>query len=292
MQDSPINSNPDQQQQIQESFIMKNYKNIVLLILLCLFILFLVVFFYFFVYLVNDSDEDISSLYQYQIVQYATSTNMISITAECIDCMTYFQKKNNYIANYLNISIIFLSQSQLNLKIIGLNDQYQWQIPYKLPFLDYQSPIANISVETYKEYEITVIYDPLRITISRTGSEEVIFDTMNYRLIYSRLYIEVSTILPSKYIYGLGEKNELFSLTNGTYSIWNREPSYNISKNNTEKFSSNTFGTQPLYLVKEQSSKYHMVYIRNFNAMDIVLNYSDDNNNATLQYRLVTILMI
>jgi hypothetical protein len=279
------NSENAPNQQIQESFIMKNYKNIGLLILLCLFILFFVMVFYFFIYLVYEQEDEASILFQYQITQYETNEDIISITAQCIDCQTYYLKKNNYIAQNLNVTIIFASPSHINIIMKGIDFPYQYEVPHKLPFTDYRSVIQNVS-SSYTEYEVTAIYNPMRIIIIRSQTGETLFDTSNYNLIYSRFYIEVSTKLPSKNIYGLGERNEMFSLENGSFSIWNRVPRYNAS-NNTEfqNYSTNTFGSQPIYLIREENAYYHMAYLRNFNAMDIVFNNSE--NDLSLQYRLV-----
>lgn len=271
--------------QIQEGFIMKNYKNICLLIILCLFIFFFVMVFYFFIYLVYEEEDETSGQIQYQITQYEAKDNCIQIQAECIGCSTYYLKKTNYIAQTLNVTILFVSPAHINIIMKGIDFPYQYQIPHKLPFTNYKSPIQNVSLSTM-EYEVTTIYNPMRIVITRVSTGEAIFDTSTYDLIYSRFYMEISTTLPSKFIYGLGERNDMFSLENGTFSIWNRFPLFNTANNETEfNFSSNTFGSQPIYLMRETSGYYHMAYLRNFNAMDIVFNSSDTDIN--LQYRLV-----
>ena len=277
--------NNQQNEQIQQGFMMRNYKNIGLLILLCLFILFLVVIFYFVIYLIYEADAEISSTFQYEITEYAATDTTISIIAHCIDCLTYYINKNNYLANYLNITIVFFSPAHLNLQIKGLDFPYQFEVPHKLPFSDYQSAIANNSL-SYKEYDIALVYSPMRIIVTRTQTNETLFDTMDFRLVYSRFYIEITTKLPSQNLFGLGEQNELFSLRNGSFSTWNRMPRFNAS-NDTESwnYSSNTFGSQPIYLVREESGYYYTVFLRNFDAMDLVFNGSLDD--ATLQFRLV-----
>lgn len=271
--------------QIQQSFIIKNYKNIGLLILICVFILFLVIAFYFFISLMS-SDDEISSLFQYKIVEYDATDSSIYIQADCIDCASYYQTKSNYIATSLNITISFLSQAHLNIQIKGLNFPYQYEVPHKSPFPDYVSPLSNTST-TYKEYQITAIYNPLRLIITRNQTNEVIFDTADFRLIYSRFYIEITTKLPTKYLFGLGERNGLFSLENDTYTIWNRMPRYNAT-NDTASFnySNNTFGSQPIYMVKENQTYFHTVFLRNFNAMDIEFNNSE--SDPSLQFRIVS----
>lgn len=289
MQDtSPQNTETAPNQQIQEGFIMKNYKNIGLLLLVCVFILFFVMVIYFFIYLIYEEEEATSSsTFQYQITQYTRSGNVISIEAECTDCTSYYINKNNYLAQSLNITIIMASPNHLNIIIKGVDFPYIYELPHKMPFTDFNSPIS--SEESYYEYTISTVYSPMRLVVTRTSSKETIFDTSNYRLIYSRFYIEVATTLPTRYLYGLGERNEMFSLQNGSYSIWNRVPRYNAT-NTTENqnYSTNTFGAQPIYLMREKNNSFHMVYLRNFNAMDIVFNNTEED--LSLQYRLVRVL--
>lgn len=282
IEQSPRNS------QIQQSFIIKNYKNIGLLILLCLFILFVVIVFYFFISLMS-TDNETSSFFQYKIVEYDVSDSSIYIQADCIDCQSYYEIKSNYIATSLNITISFLSQTHLNIQIKGLTFPYQYEVPHKLPFPDYKNPFSNSST-SFKEYQVTAVYNPMRLIIIRNQTNEVIFDTADFELIYSRFYIEITTKLPTKFIYGLGERNGLFALENDTYTIWNRMPRYNAT-NDTASFnySSNTFGSQPIYMVKENHSYFHTVFLRNFNAMDIDFNNSE--SDPSLQFRIVILTL-
>ncbi len=47
----------------------------------------------------------------------------------------------------------------------------------------------------------------------------------------------------------------------------------------------NTYGHHPLYLTREKSNKFHIVFFRNSNAMDIVIDEVDDQK--TLTYKTV-----
>lgn len=236
--------------------------------------------FYLFIYLIYAAEDEGETTYQYKVTQYQTTNVSITMIAECIECKIYYVNKNNYVAMALNITILFLSKQHLNIIIEGLSFDYQWQLPHTAPFPDYQLPNDNFSSSDI-DYLIETTSDPLRIIVKRNSTNETIFDTSTFRIIYSRFYLEITTILPSKYIFGLGERNEIFWLKNGTYSLWNRVPRYNIS--NDTNFSSNSFGSQPIYLSREQSFNYHMSFLRNLNAMDII--FSDDS--PYLQYRIV-----
>lgn len=237
--------------------------------------------FYLFIYLVYAENDDDSSNYNYKIVDYQTTETSISITAQCTSCSSYYIKKNNYVANTLNITIILLSINHLNIVIQGSEFSYQYEMPHNAPFPDY-SLKTNFSGQG-QDYQIATVSNPLRITVTRISTKEVLFDTYNYRLVYSRFYIEISTKLTSKYLYGLGERNEIFWLQNGTYSFWNRAPQNNVS--NSTNYSSNSYGTQPIYLARETNLNYHVAFLRNLNAMDIVFNNTESDPN--LQYRIV-----
>ena len=116
MQLQEDNENPHNQQ-AQQGFIMRNYKNIGLLILLCLFILFIVMIFYLFIYLIYAAEDEGETTYQYKVTQYQTTNVSITMIAECIECKIYYVNKNNYVAMALNITILFLSKQSHSLLI-------------------------------------------------------------------------------------------------------------------------------------------------------------------------------
>lgn len=41
----------------------------------------------------------------------------------------------------------------------------------------------------------------------------------------------------------------------------------------------NTYGHHPMYLAREKSNKFHIVYFRNSNAMDIIVDENENNKD-------------
>ena len=87
-------------------------------------------------------------------------------------------------------------------------------------------------------------------------------------MLLSKFYKKIQVDLPTKDVYGFGERNSLFTISDGIYTIWNKK---NVESNNT-KDGKNINGYHPVYLVKEKSQSFHVVYFKSSNAMDIELN--------------------
>ena len=131
------------------------------------------------------------------------------------------------------------------------------------------------------EYAVHINNDPFSFSVERTSTEETIFDTTGFDLIYSEFFLTFGTKLPSKYLYGLGERRQRnFMYTTGLYTIWCKDQFAQIDDGlgNQE-----TYGAHPVYLMREKSGNWHMMLLRTTNALDFYY----DAANETLKY-LVT----
>ncbi|KAL8175379.1 UNVERIFIED_CONTAM: hypothetical protein K2H54_021715, partial [Gekko kuhli] len=84
-------------------------------------------------------------------------------------------------------------------------------------------------------------------------------------LFFANQFLQISTLLPSKFLYGLGEHrtNFLLSLEWNTLTFWARDI--------PPMESSNLYGVHPFYLVMEDSGSAHGVFLLNSNAMEVAL---------------------
>jgi alpha-glucosidase (family GH31 glycosyl hydrolase) len=108
--------------------------------------------------------------------------------------------------------------------------------------------------------------DPFGLIVKRKSNDEIIFDTKNLPLIYSKYYISISTNLPKNpNIYGLGERVYNFRLRedNKTYVMFNKDQ-LNVEFKNL-------YGTHPFYVEKRNQTS-HGVFFFNSNAQEVNLN--------------------
>lgn len=83
--------------------------------------------------------------------------------------------------------------------------------------------------------------------------------------IFADQFLQLSGILPSKNIYGLGEHRSNFKISNK----WKRYAMFNMDQPPVEY--ANLYGTQPFYFMIEESGTCHGVLFLNSNPMEIIL---------------------
>ncbi|KAF2966620.1 hypothetical protein GQX73_g6984 [Xylaria multiplex] len=124
--------------------------------------------------------------------------------------------------------------------------------------------------------------EPFSFSISRTESDEVLFDTNGTKLVFESQYVYLRTWLPSDpNLYGLGEHSDSFRLSTDNYkrTIWNAE-SPGIPRNK------NLYGSHPNYLEHRSGSGSHGVALLNANGMDVNINKTDSGDQY-LEYNIL-----
>ncbi|XP_060802537.1 lysosomal alpha-glucosidase [Amyelois transitella] len=118
------------------------------------------------------------------------------------------------------------------------------------------------------QYHVKIPEDgsAIGLKIVRNSDNVTIFDTEDVGgLILSDKFLQLSAIIPTDHIYGLGERRGRFMLDMNwnTIGLWNRDrpPVENA----------NLYGTHPFYMAVENDGKTTGVLFQNANAMDIVL---------------------
>lgn len=116
------------------------------------------------------------------------------------------------------------------------------------------------------DWNITL--EPFKVEVWRKGSHQKIFSITN--VTFQRKHLEIKTQDPSQK-WGFGERFQRdFEVIDGTWSIWNRDrPS--VIDTGSAHMSAQTYGHQPLYLARERQSKlYHLTYLKNPFAMNVI----------------------
>ena len=223
---------------------------------------------------------------KYEVISLVKTSNNITILAEYKGNETFYFKPLNPIVLQLKIQIFFQSDNQLRVLIKDALHK-RWEIPEKDPY-PYDRESFYIYNNSTAVYAIEIEKKPFSFSIMRKSTKEIIFNTKNFDFIYSDKYLEFSSILPSENIFGIGERVHEFKLKfPGVYTIWNRDLPAVID--DAETGALNTYGLYPLYLMREKKGHFHLVYLRNSNGMDILLNdplIMDISNDLTITYKL------
>jgi alpha-glucosidase (family GH31 glycosyl hydrolase) len=176
--------------------------------------------------------------------------------------------KNSEIIKNLHMIVTFHDKSTFRIRIID-DDNERWEIPEKFPFPHFTSP-DKIS-QDQGDCIIDVETEPFAFTVTRKDNGQVIFDTKNKKFIYSNLYIELGTSLPTDNVYGFGERNYQFKLGPGRFTIWGRDDP-KLMEDGSGGY--NTYSHHPVALVKDEKGYFFLTLMRNSNAMDVVIDRS------------------
>ncbi|CAH1273118.1 GAA [Branchiostoma lanceolatum] len=118
-------------------------------------------------------------------------------------------------------------------------------------------------------YEVEYSHDPFGIVVKRRSNGRVLLNTTVAPLLYADQFLETSTSLPSRNIYGLGEhRGPLRHSTD-----WVRIPFWARDKPTAEAEEdvTNLYGSHPFYLCVEEDGQAHGVFLLNSNAMEVIL---------------------
>ncbi|XP_068764111.1 lysosomal alpha-glucosidase-like isoform X5 [Struthio camelus] len=156
----------------------------------------------------------------------------------------------------LRLDVEFETDTRLHLKITdAANPRYE--VPLEVPQAMKRAENPIYSVEFSR--------DPFGVLLRRRATGTVLLNTTVAPLIFADQFLQISTALPSPFLYGLGEhrSNLLHSLNWSTLTLWARDVSP------MESF--NLYGAHPFYLVMEQGGDAHGVFLLNSNAMEVAL---------------------
>lgn len=218
---------------------------------------------------------------QYKVDSASQNSSAVSIYLSYTGTSPYYIKPTSPIVKRLLFVLRCHTRSDLSFKITDA-DKQRFEVPQGGLFpLD---PAGNFSFPLQNS-DVLFSYtnEPFTFKILRTDDQEVLFDTSFGNLTFSEYYLEISTIVPSKFAYGLGERfSASLKLDTGKYTIFNRDrpglPDYGTGYN--------TYGNYPLYLVREESANFHLNLFRNSNAMDIIIK-NHTNTTYCFTYKAI-----
>ncbi|XP_068119695.1 lysosomal alpha-glucosidase-like [Hyperolius riggenbachi] len=132
----------------------------------------------------------------------------------------------------------------------------------------YEVPIHTPRVKgkaSAVQYDVQITDDPFSLLVKRKCNGEILINTSIAPLFFADQYLQMSTSLPSHYLYGLGEHLTAININTSwtQLTFWNRDV--------TPLKDTNLYGSHPFYLSMEKGGSAHGVFLLNSNAMDVLL---------------------
>nr|XP_033486358.1 maltase-glucoamylase, intestinal [Epinephelus lanceolatus] len=158
----------------------------------------------------------------------------------------------------LRVEIRYHSRDMLHFKIWDpATDRYEVPVPLSLPTL----PETDKSRRLYR---VEITKNPFGIQVIRKSTGTKIWDSSVPGFTFSDMFIQVSTRLPSEFVYGFGETEHPTYKHNLNYHTWGM-----FSKDQPPGYKMNCYGVHPFYMGLETTSDAHGVLLLNSNAMDV-----------------------
>uniref|UniRef100_A0A8C9WKT5 Maltase n=1 Tax=Scleropages formosus TaxID=113540 RepID=A0A8C9WKT5_SCLFO len=139
------------------------------------------------------------------------------------------------------------------------NKRYEVPVPLNIPPTPEADPNKRL-------YDVEVNEQPFGIKVIRKSTGTVIWDSTLPGFTFSDLFIQISTRLPSNYIYGFGETEHSSYHHDLNWHTWGM-----FSKDQPPGYKMNCYGVQPFYMGLENTMDAHGVLLLNSNAMDVTL---------------------
>ncbi|XP_060780036.1 sucrase-isomaltase, intestinal isoform X2 [Neoarius graeffei] len=162
--------------------------------------------------------------------------------------------------NTLRVEITYLSSHSLRFKIFDpAHKRYEVPVPLNLP----STPEIQ---EDKRMYRVNITEQPFGIQVIRKKTETIIWNSSLPGFIFSDMFIQISTLLPSQYIFGFGETEHKSFRRDMNWHTWGM-----FSKDQPPGDKMNCYGVHPFYMGLEPSAHAHGVLLLNSNAMDVTL---------------------
>uniref|UniRef100_A0A803U0F6 Maltase n=1 Tax=Anolis carolinensis TaxID=28377 RepID=A0A803U0F6_ANOCA len=162
--------------------------------------------------------------------------------------------------NTLRLEVKYHENHMLQFKIFDYsNKRYEVPVPLNLPSTPASTPENRL-------YDVSVQNNPFGIQIQRRSTGTVIWDSQLPSFIFSDMFIQISTRLPSQYVYGFGETEHKQYRHEMDWHTW---PMFARDQSPGYKF--NTYGVQPFYMGLENDGNAHGVLLLNSNGMEVKL---------------------
>ncbi|XP_030278092.1 lysosomal alpha-glucosidase [Sparus aurata] len=166
--------------------------------------------------------------------------------------------KTYYPADILTLEAEIRQETDTRLRVrITDPSNSRFEVPISVPNATKKAESPDYIVEISKQ--------PFGLVVKRRSTGAVLLNTTVAPLFYADQFLQISTSLPSQFIYGLGEHRSSFlhDVHWNTLTMWARDVPP------TEQ--TNLYGAHPFYLAMEDGGNAHGFFLLNSNAMDVIL---------------------
>ncbi|XP_037294752.1 lysosomal alpha-glucosidase-like isoform X3 [Manduca sexta] len=207
------------------------------------------------------STDTIGVPYCYYPSQYDTF-RFLNMTEDKHAMTVYYEKArpSGYPDDFETVRMDFkyLSDDVLGVKIYDPENK-RFEPPYP------EISLVSKPLGTMK-YRVQIEGSLVGFKVIRNSDNVTIFNTQDVGgLILSNKMLQISAVLPTDRVFGLGEKRARFmnNMNWNTIAIFNRD--------RVPREGMNLYGSHPFYLAVEQNGNSHGALLLNSNAMDVVL---------------------
>ncbi|XP_050163983.1 sucrase-isomaltase, intestinal [Myiozetetes cayanensis] len=160
----------------------------------------------------------------------------------------------------LRLEVKYHLDNMLQFKIYDhQNPRYEVPVPLNLPSSPTNSSQSRL-------YEISLQIQPFGIQIRRRSTGTVIWNSVLPTFTFSDMFIQISTLLASQYIYGFGEAEKVTYRHDVNWHTWGM-----FTRDQPPRYKLNSYGFHPFYMALEEDGNAHGVLLLNSNAMDVTL---------------------
>jgi len=158
----------------------------------------------------------------------------------------------------IRMDIRYETEQRLRIKIVDpLRSRFEPPYP--------EVPVMEHRVSTM-DYEVQLDKTKTGFKVVRKSDNVAIYDAQDVgALVFADQFLQLSALLPSSYIYGLGEHRSSLLLS----THWQRFTMFN--HDHVPEEDTNLYGSHPFYLIMEQSGNSHGVFLLNSNVMEVIL---------------------
>ncbi|XP_078266999.1 sucrase-isomaltase, intestinal [Rhinoraja longicauda] len=160
----------------------------------------------------------------------------------------------------LRVDVTYLSDHMLNFKIFDPLEK-RFEVPIQLNI-----PNTTLGNSASRLYDVEFVNNPFGIQVKRKNTGTIIWNSQAPGFTFTDQFIQISNLLPSKFIYGFGETEHASFQHDLNWNTWGM-----FAKDQPPGYKMNSYGSHPFYMGLEDEIKAHGVLLLNSNAMDVTL---------------------
>ncbi|XP_056421060.1 sucrase-isomaltase, intestinal isoform X1 [Hyla sarda] len=187
-------------------------------------------------------------------------TTGTGITADLHIAQTFSRYDVSPPINDLKLTVTFHENEMLQFKIYDPNEK-RYEVPVPLNI-----PSTPSSTDQGRLYDVEIVNNPFGIRIKRKSTGTIIWNSHVPGFTFSDMFIQISNLLPSSYIYGFGETEHRQYRMDLNWHTWGY-----FAKDQSPGYKDNSYGVHPFYMGLENDGNAHGVFLLNSNAMDITV---------------------